>query len=235
MTTPDTAPMPPAPERPVDLSHPLVPGLQPFPGHPAYRHEVMATRGVDAVATHHRLVLGEHTGTHVDAPSHFGNAADVASFPASAAVTRAVVLRVSPGADRLTLADLRAFETRCGPVRPGDSVLVDTGWARTWGTEAYMTGAWPSLSLDLAGALVDRGVVLVAGDTPSVDDAPCDVSFPVHEVLLGAGVFIGENFTRLAELPDRVRLVVAPLPIVDGSGSPVRPVALVAEDRGPGA
>lgn len=235
MTAPEVAPALQAVERAVDLSHPLVPGLQPFPGHPAYRHEVMATRGVDAVATHHRLVLGEHTGTHVDAPAHFGHAADVASFPASAAVTRAAVLRVPPGADRLTLADLREHEARYGPVRPGDSVLVDTGWARTWGTDAYMRGAWPSLSLELAGALVDRGVVLVAGDTPSVDDAPCDVSFPVHEALLGAGVFIGENFTRLAELPDHVRLVVAPLPIVDGSGSPVRPVAFVPRDRGRGA
>jgi kynurenine formamidase len=211
--------------RAVDLSHPLAPGLAPFPGHPAYRHERLATRGVDAVATHHRLVIGEHTGTHVDAPLHFGNAEDVTAFAPAQVLSRAAVLRVPAGAARLAVADLEAFERAHGPLTAGDSVLVHTGWDAHWGTDTYMAGPWPSLTAELAAALVRRGVALVAGDTPSLDDAPCDVSFPVHEQLLGAGAFLGENFTGLADLPAWVSLVVAPLPIVGGSGSPVRAVA----------
>lgn len=84
---------------------------------------------------------------------------------------------------------------------------------------------WPSVDVDLASDLVERGVVLIASDTPSPDAAGCDRTFPVHEVVLGSGVFIGENFANLPQLGDWCLLNLIPLPISGGTGSPVRAIA----------
>jgi kynurenine formamidase len=58
-------------------------------------------------------------------------------------------------------------------------------------------------------------------DAPGCDD--------VHQILLGHGVIIVENLSNTAALPDRFELIVSPLRIVDGDGSPARVVAVVPE------
>ncbi|GHF76848.1 kynurenine formamidase [Amycolatopsis bartoniae] len=202
----------------VDLTHPLRPGMPVWPGHPEFEHELVScyTRG-DASRVF-RLGLGEHTGTHLDAPVHWvPGGADIASAPPDVLWGRAAVLHGT------SVAELAAFEAAYGPLKPGDRVLIDCGWAARWGSADYFAD-WPSVSLALARALVERDVRVVAVDTPSPDPVS-SVECPVHRLLLGQHILIGENFARLPELSGFVKLLLAPLPIEGGSGSPVRAVA----------
>ncbi|WNE99738.1 cyclase family protein [Streptomyces luomodiensis] len=115
------------------------------------------------------------------------------------------------------------FEAAYGPVGPGDFALVDCGWAGRWNTPTYLE-PWPYVSVELAAALLERGVRMIAVDTPSPD--PSDSrACPVHRLLLGADVLIGENFTHLDRLTGWSLLTLAPLAVKDGSGAPVRAIA----------
>ncbi|WP_030833445.1 cyclase family protein [Streptomyces hygroscopicus] len=184
---------------PVDLSHPLEPGMTVWPGHPRFEHELLQcyTRG-DA-SRHHRIALGEHTGTHLDAPVRFvPGGADIARTPLRALTGRAAVLRGPAGDTEVTPAALAEFEAAYGPVRPGDFALVDCGWAGRWNTSASLE-PWPYVSVELAAALLEREVRMFAVDTPSPD--PSDSrACPVHRLLLGADALIGENFTHIDRL-----------------------------------
>jgi kynurenine formamidase len=209
---------------PVDLSHPLAPGIDVWPSHPPYAHELAQCYTLGDPARLFRLEMGEHTGTHLDAPLHFvPGGADIAQAPLDIVNSRAAVLRAPEGSTEVSLDVLVSFESAHGRIGPRDTVLIDCGWSSRWGTPEYFE-RWPSVSVELARALVDRQVGLVAVDAPS-PDRPDSPDFPCHKLLLGADVLIGENFTNLGALSGWAPLVVAPLPIVDGSGSPVRAVA----------
>ncbi|OZE21572.1 hypothetical protein CH262_19785 [Rhodococcus sp. 05-2255-1e] len=207
----------------VELSHRLVEGMAAFAGHPTYRHVQRGSLDWGDPTSHFELAMGEHTGTHLDAPLHIVDGGhDVTTF--AYVLTRAAVLRPLEREGNVGIEDLRRFECAAGPVEAGDSVLVDHGWAARWGDSGFMR-RWPSVDVDLASELVERGVVLIAADTPSPDAAGCDRTFPVHEVVLGSGVFIGENFANLPQLGDWCLLNLIPLPISGGTGSPVRAIA----------
>lgn len=201
----------------VDLTHPLRPGMPVWPGHPEFEHELVScyTRG-DASRVF-RLGLGEHTGTHLDAPVHWiPGGDDIAQVPPDALTGRAAVIRPS-------MESLREFESAYGEIGRGDRVLIDCGWAAQWGTPRYFSD-WPAVPISLAEALVARQVSVIAVDTPSPDPAD-SATCPVHRLVLGNGTLIGENFARLAELSGWVTVLLAPLPIEQGTGSPVRAVA----------
>jgi kynurenine formamidase len=68
------------------------------------------------------------------------------------------------------------------------------------------------------------GVSAQAGDGVAKGGS---TDFPAHHALLGAGILIGENFVNLGRLPPICYLAAVPLPIVNGSGAPVRAVAFV--------
>lgn len=212
----------------IELSHRLVEGIAAFGGHPRYRHEPRGSLERGDPTSHFEIGMSEHTGTHLDAPVHVVvGGHDITSF--GAVFTRAAVLRPLEPESNVGLADLRRFERAAGRIEAGDSVLVDHGWASRWGHESFMAN-WPAVEVELASELVDRGVVLVAADTPSPDHAGCDRTFPVHEVVLGAGAFIGENFANLARLGDWCLLNLLPLSIGGGTGSPVRAIASTMTD-----
>jgi len=110
-------------------------------------------------------------------------------------------------------------------VRSGDIVVLETGWWRHFGTERY--ARHPSLSVEVAEWLVSREVAMVAVDTGTPDLPvplrPPNFRWPVHHVLLGAGVLIAEHLTNLATLSGlRVELLLAPLNIRGADGAPVR-------------
>lgn len=162
------------------------------------------------------ITIDSHCGTHVDAPSHFvPGAMGVDAIPLDVLVGPAQ--RVGVDTDVVTAAHL----TSVSAVR----VVVHTGWSARADTPEYISGA-THLDADAARELVDRGVRLVGIDSPSVDAPGCD---DVHQILLGNGVIIVENLSNTAALPEYFELIVSPLRIVDGDGSPARVVAVVAE------
>ncbi|KAA9161614.1 cyclase family protein [Amycolatopsis acidicola] len=161
-------------------------------------------------------------------------------------VTRGVLLDVAgaKGVDTLepgygvTEADLVAAAERSG-VRPekGDVAVVRTGWARNFSdATTYMghdTGV-PGLTVDGARWLAARGVIATGADTTAYEQIPAGAGhreLPVHRVLLVEnGIYIMEHLNLedvAAEGLAEFLFVVAPLRIVGGTGSPIRPVAVV--------
>ncbi|MFT4043374.1 MAG: cyclase family protein [Gordonia sp. (in: high G+C Gram-positive bacteria)] len=202
---------------PIDLTHPLHQGIPVWPGHPEYSHTLVSCYTKGDASRVFELGMGEHTGTHLDAPVHWvPGGADIAAAPLNTMYGRAAIL--GPQRDSIDV-----FESVNGPITAGDRVLIDCGWARHWATPRYFTD-WPAVEFALIEELVARDVSLVAVDTPSPDAAD-SAECPIHRLLLGRGILIGENFTGLTQLGGFVDVLIAPLPIVDGSGSPVRAIA----------
>ena len=205
----------------VDLTIPISPSTRVFPGSPQpafIRWSTFAVHGYDSEVMH----MSTHTGTHMDAPSHFApGRASIDQVPAARLVSRAVLSRVRKGADEtIDVADIMGEE-----IREGDAVVFATGWEKREGSD-YMTRN-PGLSQDAARYLVERKVNAVGIDGPSIDPG-FDEKFSVHNILLPAGVVIVENLCNLGAIASkRFTLVAAPLKLAGASGSPVRVLALL--------
>jgi kynurenine formamidase len=188
------------------------------------------------------LQLGEHVGTHFDAPIHWitgRDGEDVASVPPARLVGPAVVIDKSAEAAEdpdylLTVDDIRAFEAEHGAIPDGAWLLLHTGWdARAHDQEAFLNGAHtPGPDVDCARHLANwSGIVGFGCETVGTDAGIAhsfDPPFPVHSLLLGAGKYGITQLANLAELPPTgAVIVVAPLKLVDGTGSPSRVLAFV--------
>ncbi len=216
----------------IDLTHPLRADVPVWPGHPHFCQCIGQSLDRGDVSSWHTLSLGEHTGTHVDAPSHFiRGGLTVEQVDSARFFGRLLTLSctdITPDSC-VELERFEAWEQCHGPIRPGDAIAFHFGWDRFWDTDpAAFLKNWPGLSGEVASKLATHGVRLVASDCLSVDHFGSS-AFPAHRALLGAGVLVGENFAHLGHLPPVCRLTVMPLPIVNGSGSPVRAIAVLEE------
>lgn len=214
----------------VDLTHPLHTGMPTWPSHPMFCQEVLESFDTGHISCNHALAMSEHTGTHFDAPQHFlPDGAGIDSISMQTFFGRMVVIKQSnatPG-QAIGLTCLKEFEQTYGSVEEGDAVFFHFGWDRFWNDppeNSRFLRDWPGLSREVAEALVERKVRIVGTDCLSIDAFPSQ-DFPAHKVLLGAGILVGENFARLGEIPDFSFLVTLPLPIRNGSGSPLRAIA----------
>ncbi|TFK67743.1 putative cyclase [Pluteus cervinus] len=214
----------------VDLTHQLRSGISIYPGDAAFtcRPHLTIQEHQCAVTS---LTLGSHTGTHIDAPSHFilgGKSID--QIPLSSLIGDALIVHVDQKGNRgrISWDDIKmAVEENLG-VRK--ILLIRTGWDKHWGTETYFEH--PYLTKDAAERIVASGVRVLGVDTLSPDETPYngvggDLGFGVHEVLLGAEVLIVENLTNLQELSSLGEFVVnlVPLNIAGCDGSPIRAFA----------
>lgn len=216
----------------VDLSHPVVHGMEtyrPLPGPVIEDHLSRAdSRAHYAPGTEFqigRITMVANTGTYVDAPFHrYADGTDVAGLELESlvALPGLVVRPVDAGARAI---DHAAF---AGMTLRGTAVLVHTGWARHWGTEAYFHGH-PFLTADAAAYLRDAGAALVGIDSLNIDDTD-DGTRPVHTALLGAGIPVVEHLTGLEQLPSSGFRFTAVPPPVHGMGTfPVRAFAELDE------
>jgi kynurenine formamidase len=189
---------------------------------------------------------GEHTGTHLDAPIHWVTGQqrdDVAQIPPGRLVGPAVVLDRSAEAAKdpdylLRIEDVEAFEAEHGRLPEGGWLLYRTGWdARADDEDAFLNADesgphTPGIAADCARWLAEeRPIVGLGVETVGTDAGAAggfDPPFPCHSFLLGAGKCGLTQLANLARLPaSGALLVVAPLKIVRGSGSPARVFALV--------
>jgi len=186
---------------------------------------------------------GEHTGTHLDAPVHWitgRDKGDVAEIAPGRLVAPAAVLDKA-GADPdylLQVDDVKAWQAEHGPLPDGGWLLYRTGWdARAGDQDEFLnaddTGPHtPGVSVECARWLAEEAPIIGLGvETVGTDAGAAhsfDPPFPCHSFLLGAGKY---GLTQLRNLqllpPTGALLVTAPLPIVGGSGSPTRVLALV--------
>jgi len=189
---------------------------------------------------------GEHTGTHFDAPNHWvtgKDLADVASVPASRLVAPAAVLDFSAEStadpDFLVEVDhIREWESKHGALPEGGWMLVRTGWDARAHSQEEMTNAddagshTPGLSVEAARWVAESSPVIGMGvETVGTDAGAAggfDPMFPCHSMLMGNDKYGLTQLQNLATLPPTGAVVIAgPLPIVSGSGSPARVLALV--------
>jgi kynurenine formamidase len=189
---------------------------------------------------------GEHTGTHFDAPIHWvtgRDAEDVSQVPAGKLVAPAAVLdfTAQAGADPdflLEVEHVQAWEKEHGALPAGGWLLYRTGWDTRSDDQAAFLNAnetgphTPGISVECARWLATEAPILGVGvETVGTDAGTAhsfDPAFPCHSFLLGASKYGLTQLQNLAQLPPTGAVVVAaPLPIVGGSGSPTRVLALV--------
>jgi kynurenine formamidase len=209
-----------------------------WPGEAAPSAEVVETVKQDGNYAR-RVHLSEHSGTHVDAPNHFVEGGQaVTDLPLQTLISPAVVIDASVdingnGDAVLELATVKAWEEKHGVIPAGCVVLLRTGWEDLYDQpQRYGAGPdglhFPGFGVEAASYLVECGVVGIGIDTLGID-AGVDSDFPVHRhVTLPKQVWHIENLTNLKSLPATGALVfIGVLPLVDGSGSPARILALV--------
>jgi kynurenine formamidase len=198
--------------------------MQVYPGDPGVDLSPALELDRDGAAVT-RLELGSHTGTHVDAPAHtVAGGRTIDRVDLDELIGEALVVHVAGLRDGEHYG-LDAIEHSAPlPDRVPLIVVVDTGWARHFGTERALRH--PALDTDAARELMRRGMRVLGVDTLSPDptDPAGTTDFPVHEVVLGGDGLIVENLTGLEALPSRVRIGFFPLALA-GDGAPVRAVA----------
>jgi arylformamidase len=198
----------------IDISRPIGSDLPVWPGDPAVLVEPVARLEAGDVAAVSHLALGTHTGTHVDPPAHFvPGGATVDELDLDLLVGPAVVADLTGGTP-VDAARLDALGLPAGTTR----LLLKTGCDGPTGLLSSEGAAW----------LVARGVQLVGADTLSIE--PPDGSYPVHRLLLGAGVIIVEGLDLTAAPAGRYGLACLPLRIEGGDGAPARAVLLPLDD-----
>jgi len=204
----------------IDISRALGPDTPVWPGDPPVAVEPVARVERGDVAAVSRLTLSTHAGTHVDPPAHFvPGGATVDILPLDVLVGPAVVVDVS-GRGPIDAARLAAsgFDEGGGDGRPPTRLLLRTGAADEDPT------AEGALTEDGARWLVERGVRLVGADTLSIE--PASDRYPVHRILLGAGVVIVEGLDLFGVASGCYQLACLPLRVAGGDGAPARAVLI---------
>ena len=223
----------------VDLTIPLGPDVVMWPGAPAPEVETLVTVAHDGYFAR-RVSFFEHSGTHFDAPCHFiEGKATVDQIPAQSLVRPAVVIdisaRVGSDADAvLTLAEVQDFETAHGRIPEGAAILLRTGWEDFNSDSVRYAGEpgnlrFPGFGVEAATFLVQhRKAGALGTDTLGIDPGSA-TDFPVHsQISHPAGLWHLENLQNLKDLPPLgAWIVVGVLPLIGGSGSPARVLALV--------
>ncbi|MEZ2453697.1 cyclase family protein [Raoultella planticola] len=178
------------------------------------------------------LHMGDHCGTHVDAPAHFiADGTTIETVAAQRLIGRGIMIDVSflQPSQEIALSAIKDWEARNGAVNAGDIVIFRTGYDKKWRNrpdhQAFIVD-WPGLSADGARYLIDKGVNAIGTDAMSLD-AYTNADYPSHHIVLGAGALIIENLANLDALPHTFLFLALPLRIKGGSASPIRAVALV--------
>ncbi len=205
------------------------------------------------------IVTSGHSGTHIDALGHFSrdgclhggvkvsdietrdgyrelNAADIPPILQSAVVLDIAAAKgvycLQP-AEEISVADIEcALALTGGEIRPGDAVLIRTGWSRHWSdAETFIgrRGGMPGPGEKAARWLVAHGAMLVGSDTPGFECLPTP-GVSVHAIMLvDEGIHIMENLNleEIAALRrPRIVFVALPLRLSGATGSPIRPIAI---------
>ncbi len=199
-----------------DVTVPLAAGMSTYPGDPPFVLESVQRLG-DSPYELSRLALSTHTGTHVDAPSHFipgGASVDQLPLEILLGKARVVELLVRETVGRV---DLEALD-----LRDDLRVLLKTRMSGQLLKPGYHQDH-VHLSEDAALYLAQAGIKLVGIDYLSVDRFG-STDFPAHRALLGAGVIVLEGLDLSEVEPGEYEMACLPLRIAGADGAPARVV-----------
>jgi kynurenine formamidase len=193
------------------------------------------------------LSFGEHTGTHFDAPIHWISGRDLPNnatdtIPVEHMIAPAVVLDCSQEAAAdadflLTVDFIRGWETRHGPIPPRAWILMRTDWSKRGDPVAYQnfdeTGQHtPGPDAEVVQFLIrERDCIGFGSESIGTDAGQgfhLQPPYPCHYFMHGAGRYGLQCLCNLDLLPPTgAVLICPPLKIKQGSGSPLRVLALV--------
>ena len=193
------------------------------------------------------FACGEHTGTHFDAPVHWVTGKDYPnnathSIPVERFIGPACVIDVSRQATAnpdflVTRAVIEEWERQHGRIARHAWVLIRTDWSRRKPADAFLNigldGAHsPGPDAECVQFLVkERDILGIGSETVGTDAGQADkfdLPLPCHSIMHGSNRFGLASLTNLDQLPPTGAVVIAPpLKIVNGSGSPLRVLALV--------
>ena len=225
----------------VDLTHRLNSRNPYWPGkgNKPFKFEYFTSLQKDRVLEGH-FTVDEHTGTHIDAPNHFvAWQLSLDKCPVERFFVPVVVIdvrsRVAKDPDYLlSTADIDQWESQHGRVPPNAMVTMYTGWEERWDDFAKYKNAdkagilhFPGFSLAAARHLVlERQAAGLGIDALSIDTGKSE-DFPAHLVSHAEGKYNLENLANMGKLPAvGATIIVAPIKIEGGTGTPVRLYAL---------
>jgi kynurenine formamidase len=217
----------------VDLSHTIEEGMPVYPTHPQYFHMEWNTGDPSNLF---QLIISEHAGTHLDCPRHFyGDPGDerripLEMVPVERFINPAVKLDFQGlrGDQQLKVADVEKWEEKYRPLQKGEAAIFYFGWDKKW--KRLPAGkpfieSWPGITREVAEYLAEREVSLVGTDCLGIDGSSTE-DLGTHFVVLEKGILIVENLKNLDQVPSEFILISLPLKIKDGTGCPIRAVAL---------
>jgi kynurenine formamidase len=232
----------------VDLSHTYDAQAIFWPTAEPFRHDKVAD-GITPAGYYYasnNFFTSEHGGTHIDAPVHFAQGRQaVDQIPLENLIGLAIVVDVTDASTQsadyqVTAADLQRWEQQHGAIAPDSIVLLRTGFSRHWPDAAKYLGTaergeaavaklhFPGLHPDAAKWIVaNRPIKAIGIDTASIDFGQSTV-YESHRVLYDRNIPAFENLTNLDRLPPRgAHIVALPMKIRNGSGAPLRAVAIL--------
>ncbi|MEH7380340.1 cyclase family protein [Bacillus sp. JJ1533] len=228
----------------IDLSQEIFQGMPVYPGHVKtviwdhHSHEETGKmlKGEFSYATR-GLMLSDHGPTHVDAVSHMDpdpNAEAINELPLEKFYTSGIALDLShiPSSGFISVNDLKeALEKANLEIKPGDTVLLYTGhYTRNYGTENWL-GNYAGLDYEATAWIAEQGAVNVGVDAPSIDN-PIDKTYPSHNACVKYKLLNVENLADLRPVVGkRFQYIGLPLKIRKGTGSPVRAIAVLEDDK----
>ncbi len=193
------------------------------------------------------LKVGEHSGTHFDAPVHWITGKDYADgttdrIPVKNFVAPVCVIDCAAEATKnpdflLTEDGVKAWEAEHGEIPAGSWVVMRTDWHKRSGSEAEFLNMdengphSPGPDVGCIKYLIGKGIIGWGAETIGTDAGSAggmDPPFPAHNLLHANNRYGLASLANLDKLPPKgAILIAAPLKIVEGTGSPVRALALV--------
>jgi kynurenine formamidase len=236
----------------LNAATPIIQLPPPFANTPGFKsHEISKYNDKGPGWYWNWIEIGEHVGTHFDAPCHWvtGKAkACVDQLEAKQFIGPAAVIDVTADVAKnpdfvATRETVLAWEKKHGRIPKGAWVILRTGWgARATDAARFMNvgkdGAphYPGFGKDSAEFLTKERDILGVGveqvGTDAAVGAKSDPAFPNHSIMHGAGRLGLTQLANVDKLPESGAIVIAaPLKIEHGSGSPARVIAIVPATR----
>ena len=185
--------------------------------------------------------IGEHSGTHMNAANSFKLSGDITSYSAAERVVPAVVIDVRDACGKnrdyqLTVDDVERFESEHGRIPAGALVIMYTGWDAKWamGSETFLGGTtedtlhFPGFATATSTWLLEQRQIAGLGiDTHGVDPGE-DKAYGTNLLMARHHKLVVECLGNLSSLPPTgATLVIAPLPLKGGAGSPADVIAFL--------
>jgi len=224
----------------VDLSHDIRKDMPHWPGDPVTKIGAVSAVARDGYYLN-ELTIGEHSGTHLGAPVHFGGESGVDDIAPQKLIVPGVKIDISLKTAThpdylLSLNDLREWEKRHGDIPEQCLPLVQTDWSRRWSSPRdYFGNAndglhFPGVSVEAVEFLVQqRRVVGIGIDSAGIDGGQSD-AFQANALIASHGAYHLENLANLKSVGlKEFYLFIGALKIDRGSGSPCRVLAFCAD------